>query len=473
MNWLKKQALSKPEKKFINDLTFKRAYERVTELARKLYPYVREQKRVAFYTNNSEEAALIFLALQGLEKEVLMLNTRLAEAEIRRQLGQLGVKTVFAQAGRATPFSEQAEQVGQAGQTAPALPYAVISFAQIEQSRAEQVALAEEYDPEHIVVIMNTSATTGEFKSVPLRWKQFAAHVQASQQGLGVTAEDNWLMVLPMFHISGLTVLLRSLYNGTRTTIVDKFGEEQVLALIAEGRVNMMSLVPTMLNRIIDRIETHYLRVVLLGGEFIPKPLVEKSVAKRIPIYKTYGMTETTSQSATFSVLDYPDKLDSVGRPLAGVEISIIDPDENGAGEVHIKSPMLMDGYLGRDPITSLNTEDLGYLDRDGFLYILDRRKNIIISGGENIYPREIENVLYAHPHIAECAVVGKKDRRWGQVPVLFIVSSLSEEEIMDYLGQKIARYKLPRRIIHLDRLPRNASGKVLIRELAERAAEL
>lgn len=445
MNWLKQHNIENPNKKFINDLTFGEVYECVVELAQKLSSYVKNEKRVAIYSNNSIDMALFFLALQFLEKEVLMLNVRLTDEEIKNQLELLKIQVVFSYDNK------------------------FISFDKVHQSVKENIKLIEDFNKENIAVIMNTSATTGKFKSVPLMWKQFYSHVRASQKSLGVTKEDNWLAILPMYHISGLTILMRSLYNGTQLTILEKFNEEQVIELIESGNINMLSIVPTMLNRIIDRIGKHRLRVVLLGGEFIPKALVEKSILRSIPIYKTYGMTETTSQSTTFSVLEYPEKIDSVGLPLENVKIFIKNSDEKGVGEVYIKSPMLMDGYIGQEKLCGyLNTEDIGYIDNDGFLFILDRRKNIIISGGENIYPREIENILYNHPKVKECAVVGKKDEKWGQIPVLYVVSSLEKDEILDYLSNKLAKYKLPKEIIYLDELPKNAVGKILKKNLSD-----
>ncbi|MCB2353592.1 o-succinylbenzoate--CoA ligase [Clostridium estertheticum] len=443
MNWLKEQNYKSPNKRFINDLTFHEVYERVTDLAGKLSSYVKTERRVAIYSNNSIDMALFFLALQLLGKEVLMLNTHLTDSEIKRQLELTKVQVVFS-------YDEK-----------------FICFNKVYQSGNKNIKLIEEFEAESIVVIMNTSATTGKFKSVPLRWKQFSAHVRASQKSIGVTTRDNWLLVLPMYHISGLTILMRSLYNGTQITILEKFDEEQVLTLIERGLINMISIVPTMLNRIIERIEKHKLRVVLLGGEFIPKVLVEKSIMRNIPIYKTYGMTETTSQSTTFSVLEYPQKIDSVGMPLENVDILIENPDENGVGEVLIKSPMLMDGYIGEKNIAGyFNTEDVGYIDEDGFLNIVARRTDIIISGGENIYPKEIENILYTHPLIDECAVVGHIDEKWGQIPILYVVSTLYEHEIFEYILNKLAKYKIPKKIIYLEELPKNSVGKILKREL-------
>ncbi|MBX4270932.1 o-succinylbenzoate--CoA ligase [Clostridium estertheticum] len=443
MNWLKEQNYKSPNKRFINDLTFHEVYERVTDLAGKLSSYVKTERRVAIYSNNSIDMALFFLALQLLGKEVLMLNTHLTDSEIKRQLEFTKVQVVFSDDEK------------------------FICFNKVYQSENKNIKLIEEFEAESIVVIMNTSATTGKFKSVPLRWKQFSAHVRASRKSIGVTTKDNWLLVLPMYHISGLTILMRSLFNGTQITILEKFDEEQVLTLIERGIINMISIVPTMLNRIIERIEKHKLRVVLIGGEFIPKALVEKSIMRNIPIYKTYGMTETTSQATTFSVLEYPQKIDSVGMPLENVDILIENPDENGVGEVLLKSLMLMDGYIGKKNIAGyFNTEDVGYIDKDGFLNIVARRTDIIISGGENIYPKEIENILYTHPLIDECAVVGHNDEKWGQIPILYVVSTLYEHEILEYISNKLAKYKIPKKIIYLEELPKNSVGKILKRDL-------
>ncbi|CDX00515.1 2-succinylbenzoate--CoA ligase [bioreactor metagenome] len=448
VNWLKKQALEKPHKLFLNELSFQEVDRRVSDLAGRIYPFVKAEDRVALYAHNSVEMALFFLALQALQIEVFMMNTRLTGEERAKKLKTLNIQVAFSDDDTFIPLAR------------------VLAGDYDGQARCR-----EEDAPEKIAVIMDTSATSGDYKSVPLRRKQFAAHVQASRQVLGVREEDNWLLVLPLYHIGGLAILMRSLYNGTRVTLMGKFDEEQILKGIEEGSLTMLSLVPTLLMRIVNRIRRHHLRVVLVSGEFIPKSLVETCLEKGIPIYKSYGMTETTSQCTTFCVAENPGKLDSVGLPLPGVTLRIVNPDGSGIGEVLVQSPLVMDGYLGQEPAGGfINTQDMGYVDEEGYLYILDRRKDILISGGENIYPQEIEQVLYAHPEISECAIVGMKDEKWGQVPVLFVVSSLEDEEIMDYLARKLARYKLPRKIVHLRWLPRNATGKILKKDLAELA---
>ena len=326
-----------------------------------------------------------------------------------------------------------------------------------------------EWNPSNDTVfcIINTSATTGKFKSVPVRWSQIEAHVKASANVLGVEEDDNWLVVLPMFHVSGLSIILRTLYNSTRATIREKFSEQVVLEALETEEVTMVSLVPTVLQRIVERIEAPALRAILLGGEFIPMPLLQECVKRELPVYKTYGMSETFAQSTTFSIREYPNKLASVGYPLEGVTIDIRNPDEQGVGEVWLSSLMLMKGYLNKEPIQgAFNTDDIGYVDDDGFLYLLNRRKDIIISGGENIYPKEIEDVLYEMDGILECAVVPMPDSKWGQVPVLCVVTNCSEDEIREYLLSRLAKYKMPKRMIYFETLPKNSMGKILRQEL-------
>ena len=318
---------------------------------------------------------------------------------------------------------------------------------------------------------MNTSATTGQFKSVPLRWGQIKAHVQASQEVLGKTDQDNWLMVLPLFHVSGLSILMRSLYNGTAITILPKYDEAQVLKLIESEQINMMSLVPTILTQLEPHITHHALRVILLGGEFIPMALIEACEKKSLPIYKTYGMTETFSQSVTFSILEYPDKRESVGKPLPGMQVRIDNPDVDGAGEIHLTGPMVMTGYINKEPIDGdFNTDDIGYVDEDGFVYILNRRKDLIISGGENIYPKELEDLVYTLPSVKECVVVPVPDAKWGQVPALFVAfhdgKSLPPEDILAFMTNSLAKYKVPKYVKALTALPRNGTGKILRNEL-------
>ena len=457
MDWLRYGAEHYPNRICINEYTYNDIYRGVVHVARTLEPL--EATRIAILSDNSVTMAIYVLAAMLVHKEVLLLNIHLKLNEIKNQLKQLGVTTVLHSKERHNqlPVSLRA-----------------IEFEPLETILSDRV-LEDTFDwtfaDSDIAAIMNTSATTGQFKSVPLRWGQIGAHVQASKEVLGKTEQDNWLMVLPLFHVSGLSILMRSLYNGTAVTILPKYDEAQVLKLIESENINMMSLVPTILTQLEPSISHHKLRVILLGGEFIPMALIDACEKKSLPIYKTYGMTETFSQSVTFSVLDYPHKRDSVGKPLPGMQVRIDKPDADGVGEIHLTGPMVMTGYIDKEPIDGdLNTDDIGYVDEDGFVYILNRRKDLIISGGENIYPKELEDLVYTLPAVKECAVVPVSDPKWGQVPALFVAfhdgESMTSDEILSFMTKSLAKYKVPKYVKILPALPRNGTGKIVRNEL-------
>lgn len=457
MDWLRYGAKHYPNRICINEYTYNDIYRSVVHVARKLEPL--QASRIAILSDNSVMMAIYVLATMVVHKELLLLNVHLKPKEIENQLAQLDVTTVLHSV-------ERREQ----------LPNSISTIVFESLERILSVEEADDtfdwtFEDRDIAAIMNTSATTGQFKSVPLRWGQIRAHVQASKEVLGKTEQDNWLMVLPLFHVSGLSILLRSLYNGTAVTILPKYDEAQVLKLIESENINMMSLVPTILTQLEPSISHHKLRVILLGGEFIPMALIDACEKKSLPIYKTYGMTETFSQSVTFSVLDYPHKRDSVGKPLPGMQVRIDKPDADGVGEIHLTGPMVMTGYIDKEPIDGdLNTDDIGYIDEDGFVYILNRRKDLIISGGENIYPKELEDLVYTLPSVKECAVVPVPDPKWGQVPALFVAfhdgESMTVDAILSFMTNSLAKYKIPKYVKILPALPRNGTGKIVRNEL-------
>ena len=457
MDWLRYGAEHYPNRICINEYTYNDIYRGVVHVARKLEPL--QASRIAILSDNSVMMAIYVLATMVVHKELLLLNVHLKPKEIENQLAQLDVTTVLNSV-------ERREQLPNSIST--------IVFESLERILSDEEVddtFDWTFEDRDIAAIMNTSATTGQFKSVPLRWGQIRAHVQASKEVLGKTEQDNWLIVLPLFHVSGLSILLRSLYNGTAVTILPKYDEAQVLKLIESENINMMSLVPTILTQLEPSITHHKLRVILLGGEFIPMALIDACEKKSLPIYKTYGMTETFSQSVTFSVLDYPHKRDSVGKPLPGMQVRIDKPDADGVGEIHLTGPMVMTGYIDKEPIDGdLNTDDIGYVDEDGFVYILNRRKDLIISGGENIYPKELEDLVYTLPSVKECAVVPVPDPKWGQVPALFVAfhdgESMTADAILSFMTKSLAKYKVPKYVKILPALPRNGTGKIVRNEL-------
>ena len=491
MKWLYERAQTHRDKCFLNELTYGDVYTLTIATAKRLAPHLRGESRIALWAENSVSMAIHVFALSALGIETVLLNTNLTEREVSEQMISTGVSTLL--------MSEKMAQVLRTQKGTYDIEIIDVSTYEYSHSQVDRQYLCfstcidtdfKAISPMHIdgdvedstdcesnlnwnpcdetvFCIINTSATTGKFKSVPVRWSQIEAHVKASANVLGVEEEDNWLVVLPMFHVSGLSIILRTLYNGTRATIREKFSEQVVLDALETEAVTIVSLVPTVLQRIVERIQAPTLRAILLGGEFIPMPLLQECVQRGLPVFKTYGMSETFAQSTTFNVQKYPHKLASVGYPLEAVTIEIRNPDEEGVGEVWISSPMLMKGYLNKEPIKgTFNTDDIGYVDEDGFLYLLNRRKDIIISGGENIYPKEIEDVLYGMEGILECAVIPVSDPKWGQVPVLCVVTTHTEKDILNYLLSRLAKYKVPKRIVYYDTLPKNSMGKILRHDL-------
>ena len=460
MEWLRYGKQYYPNRICMNNYTYQDIYSAVVNVATRLQTL--SDTRIAIVSDNSVTMAVYLLATMLVRKEVLLLNVHLTAGEIENQLCQLHITTVL----------HSAKRCGQVPKSVTSMEFESMESMLHNGEKDNFDWIVNDND---IAAIMNTSATTGQFKSVPLRWSQIKSHVQASQAVLGRTEQDNWLMVLPLFHVSGLSILMRSLYNGTAMTIMESYDEEQVLQYIHDGRINMMSLVPTILKNLEPRITHHQLRVILLGGEFIPRPLVDACIVKQLPIYKTYGMTETFSQSVTMPVLSNLNKLDSVGKPLPRMTVHIVNPDVDGVGEIHLNGPMVMSGYINCELIHGdFNTDDMGYVDEDGFLYILNRRTDLIISGGENIYPKEIEDTVYAMQGVKECAVIPVADTKWGQVPALFVafddIAALSADLKMivrDYLSSKLAKYKVPKYITIMDALPRNGTGKIMRKSLA------
>ena len=486
MKWLYERAHTHRDTLFLNELTYGDVLDLTIATAKRLAPHLRGESRIALWAENSVSMAIHLFGLSALGIETVLLNTNLTEREVSEQMTSTGVRILL--------MSEKMAQVLRTQKGTYDIEIIDVSTYEYSHSQVDRQylcfstcidtdfkAISSKHEAstdcesnlnwnpcdETVFCIINTSATTGKFKSVPVRWSQIETHVKASANVLGVEEEDNWLVVLPMFHVSGLSIILRTLYNGTRVTIREKFSEQVVLDALETEAVTIVSLVPTVLQRIVERIQAPTLRAILLGGEFIPMPLLQECVQRNLPVYKTYGMSETFAQSTTFNVQKYPHKLASVGYPLEGVTIEIRNSDEEGVGEVWISSPMLMKGYLNKEPIKgAFNTDDIGYVDEDGFLYLLNRRKDIIISGGENIYPKEIEDVLYGMEGILECAVIPVSDPKWGQVPVLCVVTTHTEKDIVDYLLSRLAKYKVPKRIVYYGTLPKNSMGKILRQEL-------
>jgi O-succinylbenzoic acid--CoA ligase len=307
------------------------------------------------------------------------------------------------------------------------------------------------------LAVIFTSGTTGEPRPVCLTRRNIEASARASAEVLGVHPDDRWLCCLPVFHVGGLSIFTRSALYGTTVVAEPEFDADRVKNLLEAGEVTLASFVPTMLARLRDAglERAPKLRTILLGGGPIPAELLEWAAGVGLPVRPTYGMTETTSQIATAEVGE------RFARPLPGAEIRISDD-----GEILVHGPMVAaDGWL--------HTGDRGALTESGLLEVHGRLDDVIVTGGENVVAAEVEAVLLEHPHIADAAVVGVEDAEWGRAVTAFVVATVPEDEIAAHARAKLPGFKVPKRIIVLDELPRTATGKVQRAQLESRAHDL
>ncbi|MBI4213297.1 MAG: o-succinylbenzoate--CoA ligase [Chloroflexi bacterium] len=328
--------------------------------------------------------------------------------------------------------------------------------------------------------IVYTSGTTGPPKGVPLSLGNHWWAAIGSALNLGVSPEDRMLVCLPLYHVGGLSALFRGVIYGSPVVLHEEFDASAVNRAIDDEGVTMVSVVALMLRRMLDeRGERPYpasLRSVLVGGGPVPETLLRQALACGLPVLQTYGLTESASQAVTLSPEDALRKLGSAGKPLLPVQLRVMidnrEAEPGEVGEICLRGPSITSGYLGEPNLPDgwLPTGDLGWLDEEGYLYVSDRRDDLIISGGENVYPAEVEAVLLAHPSVEEAGVAGLPDPEWGQVPVAFVKlrsgASALAPELLTFCETRLARYKVPRQIRFVESLPRTSSGKLLRRLL-------
>jgi o-succinylbenzoate---CoA ligase len=327
-----------------------------------------------------------------------------------------------------------------------------------------------EFDLEAPHAIVYTSGTTGRPKGAVLTYGNHWWSATASALNLGLHVDDSWLACMPLFHVGGLAILLRSVLYGIPVVLHERFDAAAVNEAIGRG-VTIVSVVSTMLERMLAqrgaRPFPSTLRVVLLGGGPAPLPLLERALELGAPVVQSYGLTETASQVATLSPEDIRRKVGSAGKPLFGMQVRIADD-----GEILVRGPSVSPGYLHAPPHGDwFATGDLGSLDEEGYLYVLDRREDLIISGGENVYPAEVEAALLGHPGVVDAGVFGVPDAEWGSTVAAAVVVSapMEPDALIAFCRAHLASYKVPRQLEIVEVLPRNASGKLLRRELRER----
>lgn len=444
---------------------------------------VRPGEHVAVLLPNSPAAVASVFALARLGCVLVPLNTRLTAAEIAWQTQRADCAWLIASPGT----------VAQAGDVPDTVVRLVVATEPDAFERWAGDTPAQHLPPapemNAVQAIVFTSGTTGFPKGAMITYANHFWSAIGSAFRLGVHTDDRWLACLPLYHVGGLAVLFRSCLYGTAVILHDGFYPAAVRHSLRNQAATLVSLVPTMLNRLLHEnlsaTEAPSLRLILLGGAAATADLLAEARAAGLPVAATYGLTEAASQVATLMPTSANDKPGSAGRPLLFTTISIVDDrglalPAGSAGEIVVSGPTVMAGYYGDGDSTSLAirngrlfTGDIGYLNADGDLWVLDRRADLIVSGGENVYPAEVERILRQHPAVALACVVGLPHPDWGQqvaaVVTLRSPGAATAEDLLAHCRRYLAGYKQPRVILFDDALPQTASGKVQRRAVAER----
>ncbi len=454
--------------------------------------------RVALLLMNGVEFTESFFAIAKLGAVVVPLNWRLVADELAFILGDSGavvliydsefrdvVRALHARAGE-TMLRQWVEVGPRADRADFASAYEALQDA---ASDAEPVIGASDGADAYI---MYTSGTTGLPKGVvhtheSVLWACFTVALTADTR-----YRDRYAIVLPLFHVGALTPLVGNVHRGITSVLMRAFDPVKLYETIARERVSILLAVPAMLNFMLqvpdlERYDCSTLRWVMSGAAPVPVTLIEAYARRGIEVHQVYGLTESCGPACLISPEDAIAKAGSTGKAFFHTDVRVVDDAGNDVppgtpGEVLVRGKHVMKGYWNRPDATAeairdgwLHTGDVATVDADGYVFINDRKKDMIISGGENIYPAEIENVILAHPQVREVAVIGQASAKWGESPLAVVVkgdAALSEADVVAWTRGKLAGYKRPRSVRFVDEIPRNPAGKILKRVLRERFPE-
>jgi len=372
----------------------------------------------------------------------------------------------------------------------------------IASSPADEVIT--EIDDEDTTILMFTAGTTGRPKGVMLSHNSFSVYVLENVTPADPELEERNILTVPLYHVAGIQAMMAAIYGGRTLVMERQFEAKEWMELVEKEKANRAMMVPTMLKQLMDHPEfgkhdLSSLRVITYGAAPMPLEVIKRALDAfpGVSFINAFGQTETASTITTLSPEDHVisgseeerekklKRLTSIGKPMADVEMKVIDEAGNELppgeiGEIVARGPRVMTGYWKDEEKTErtidkdgwVHTGDMGYRDEDGYFYLGGRATDMIIRGGENIAPEEVENVLHSYPKIEEAAVIGVPDEEWGEQPRAIVVLKEGEtataDEIMEYCRAKLASYKRPRSVVFVDELPRNPMGKVLKRVLRE-----
>lgn len=471
--------------------TFEQLNKRVSRLAAYLEAQnVHEGDRIAVLSKNSEVLSSALFAAGRLGATLVVLNWRLKAEELEYILSNskpsaLIYEEEFEQTVEQLAGSESKLVLISSGLKGLGANYeAIVSITQ------GFLPVLENHAVEHSAVIMYTSGTTGHPKGAMISHGAMIAGSQANSCTLDWRQDHRFLLIAPMFHIGGLSPLVTNILKGSTTILLPDFDPVQVWETIAQERVTSLMTVPVMLQALLTvagkmPVDSSSLQWVTCGASAVPTSLIEAGMAAGIDVQQVYGSTEFGGAISFWTPEMGLDKAGSQGKALLGGEVKVVDVETyktlpaGEKGEIWCRGPMMFDGYWDNPEATQgalsggwYRTGDVGYLDDEGFIYVVDRCKDMIISGGENIYPAELEAVIQSLPGVAEVAVVGRKDERWGEVPVAYVVTKpdaeVTSEAVMGICREQLAGFKCVKAVNFIDALPRSAVGKVLKRALLE-----
>jgi acyl-CoA synthetase (AMP-forming)/AMP-acid ligase II len=449
--------------------------------------------RVALLTYNGFEFAESFFGPAKAGLVIMPLNWRLTADELAFILKDGGASTIIFHADFAPVVAQIREQGDAAsdiehwiciGENKPDFAVGYEEFL-ASGSKGEP---KEKAGPDDNLFIMYTSGTTGNPKGVVHTHGTVFWALLTLANTSDIHISDKYLVLLPLFHVGALTPMIGSVYKGNTLVILRNFDPTQTWSLIESEAITTTLAVPAMLSFMLQvpdfqRFDWSTLRFITSGAAPLPVNTIKTYLDLGIEIHQVYGMTETCGPACLIGPEDARDKIGSTGKAFFHTEVRIVDATGNElppgeAGEVIVRGQLNMKEYWNRPEATAetvvdgwLHTGDVAVMDEAGFVTIQDRMKDMIISGGENVYPAEVENVLLAHPGIADAAVIGQESAKWGESPLAVIVkkdSDLTEEDVLAHCSAKLARFKLPKGAMFVDVIPRNPSGKILKRVLRD-----
>ncbi|MBN1256028.1 MAG: long-chain-fatty-acid--CoA ligase [Deltaproteobacteria bacterium] len=489
--------------------TYAQINERVNQLAHALINLgVAKGDRVGVLAVNCNQYVEAYFASAKVGAIFVPLNFRAKAEELNYMINRAEIKILFIE-------SRYLEIISPIKAQLPTVTHYICIDSKQELYYEDLIAsqstddVITDIDDNDITILMFTSGTTGQPKAVPLGHDAFVTYALENVEPANPDIAERTILTVPLYHVAGIQAMLPSIYGGRTLIMMRQFELKEWMETVQKERATRAMLIPTMLKWIIDSPDFHTydlssLNVITYGAAPMPFEVIKKAIEMmpQVQFINGYGQTESASTLTTLDPEDHritgteEEKAkkwkrlqSSIGKPLPDVSIRIVDDEGNvvpphAVGEINAKGPRIMKGYWGDEQKTAqtltkdgwLRTGDMGYLDEDGYLYLAGRADDLIIRGGENISPEEVEEVLNSHPKIEESVVIGIPDPEFGEQPVSYVVlkegETASTEEIIEFCRERLAPFKRPRNVMFIDSLPRNPLGKILRKKLREEHAQ-